>query len=134
MSGTGRLRWIRRRWATIASAAVLAFIVIGYVVFSFVHVSSDNTQECVNTKTMKVAADTDCETGTGVYQWYWGADSPVGNRAHGGSFSDPNEDQGPGGRSGGGGDENEGGRVGGGSGGGEEGGAGGGGHVGGGEG
>jgi|ERR1700761_2193444 len=128
MSGSGRLRWIRRRRGTIACVAVLALIAIGYITFSFVHVDNGNTQQCVNTRTMKVADDSDCETGTGtggVYQWYWGDGAQVGNRAHGGSFSDPDQDQGPGDDGGSGG-----GRSGGGSGGGDEGG----GHGGGGEG
>ena len=66
MSGSGRLRWIRRRRGTIACVAVLALIAIGYITFSFVHVDNGNTQQCVNTRTMKVADDSDCETGTGT--------------------------------------------------------------------
>jgi uncharacterized membrane protein YgcG len=123
MKGTSRAGQKRRG---IIAVTILVLFFIGAIVGSVLASAHHTSRQCVDTRSMKVAAASRCQDQTGtadVYRWYYGsAVTQVGGTARGGSFSNPDDDQGQGNRGGTGGEDDEGG-----SGGGDEGGSGGGG-------
>jgi uncharacterized membrane protein YgcG len=123
MRGASRLSQKRRG---IIAVSVMVLFFLAAIVGSVLAHAHHTSRQCVDTRSMKVAASARCQDQTGSpddYRWYYGSVvSRVGGTARGGSFSNPDDDQGQGNRGGtGGGGDDEGG-----SGGGDEGGSGGG--------
>jgi uncharacterized membrane protein YgcG len=91
-----RAAQLKRRRSSIFSAAAVLIIVVTYVIFAVVR-PGGQSRECVNKKSMKVAATSHCRssagnsTGTDPWVWYWGPSTQVGGTARGGSFSNPDE-------------------------------------------
>jgi hypothetical protein len=93
-------------------SAVTLFIVGGVVATAVAHHGTG--RQCVSAKSMKVAAPDHCQSpdgspdgSPGGYRWYYGsAVTQVGSTARGGSFTDPDENQGKTSQNGGGDDEN----------------------------
>jgi uncharacterized membrane protein YgcG len=124
----GRTSWwlrLSRKRRGIIAVSVLVLFFAGAIAGSVLAHAHHTARQCVDTRSMKVAASTHCQTGTDTtdaYRWYYGsAVTQVGGTARGGSFSNPDDDQGQSNRGGGAGDDDEGGS------GGDEGGSGGGG-------
>jgi hypothetical protein len=92
-------------------SAVTLFIVGGVVATAVAH--HGTSRQFVSAKSMKVAAPDHCQSPDGFpggYRWYYGsAVTQVGSTARGGSFTDPDENQGRTNQNGGGDDENGGG-------------------------
>src|ERR1700760_755361 len=114
-----------RKRRGIIAVTVLVLFFVGAIVGSVLAQGHHSSRQCVDNRSMKVAASGRCQRSdetTGFYRWYYGsAVTQVSGTARGGSFSNPDDDQGQSNQGGGGDDDDDGG-----SGGGDEGGAGGG--------
>jgi len=99
-------------WPLIVILSVVTLFIVGGVVATAV-VHHGTSRQCVSAKSMKVAASDLCQApdgSPGGYRWYYGsAVTQVGSTARGGSFTDPDENQGKNSQNGGGDDENGGG-------------------------
>jgi uncharacterized membrane protein YgcG len=107
----------QKRRGVIAVSVLVLFFVVAIVGSVLAH-AHHTPRQCVDTRSMTVAAAGRCQGQDGtadVYRWYYGsAITQVGGTARGGSFSNPDDDQGSGGNRGGsGGDDDEGGSGGG---------------------
>src|ERR1700748_1414890 len=112
-----------RKRRGIIAVTVLVLFFVGAIVGSGLAQGPPPSPPGVDTRSMKGAASGRCQRSdetTGFYRWYYGsAVTQVGGTARGGSFSNPDDDQGQGNRGGTGG-EGGGGGAGGGGGGGSE--------------